>query len=41
MKCSIVSVGFNGNQITRGWLLEVWLALTIGLELSKPIRFYG
>ena len=26
---------------TRGQLLDAWLALTIGSEVSKPIRFYG
>ena len=29
------------GRTTRSRLLEAWLALTIGLEVSKPIHFYG
>ena len=28
-------------MIIWGQLLESWLALTIGSEVSKPVRFYG
>ena len=34
-------VARDETKMVRGQLLEVWLVLTICLEVSKPIRFYG